>query len=376
MAEPLAIILAPTRELAVEIHATLLDLCWTEKVRCVVVYGGAPVEEQVKKLSEGCDILVATPGRLLDFLRQSTRVSGRKQFLSLDQLRFIVYDEADELLSRGNAKESTYEKEIDAIEEMLLTDRDEDVHINHWFFSSQYTPHELDRAESFISPLEDVDYQFVDYDRSRHPDSQRYIHVQQSFIECDEKLGLTKQRLEYMRDTFFPQCDLSAGKCLILTHTIDAVNKIEFYINAELKLRCEKLHGMMTQAHREQAMFSFKHGNVSILIATMKLCGRGVNVDGIRYLVFWEMPDTLDQYKYCLGRAGRLGNDAKSTAFFTKVGGDMDRKRIMDLRMKAFLKQNGQTVPQGKEGDPFADHDIGADARKNAWTSLAFGERW
>ena len=175
----------------------------------------------MKKLSEGCDILVATPGRLLDFLRQSTRAFGRKQFLSLDQLRFILYDEADELLSRGNVKESTFEKEIDAIEEMLPTDRDEDLHINHWFFSSQYTPYELDRAESFISPLEDVDYQFVDFDRPGHPDSQRYIHVKQSFIECDENLDLTKQRLEYIRDTFFSQCDINAGKCLIFTHTID-----------------------------------------------------------------------------------------------------------------------------------------------------------
>ena len=351
MAEPLAIIVAPTRELVVEIHATILNLCWTEKIRCVAVYGGAPVEEQLHKLSEGCDVLIATPGRLLDFLQKSTRVFGRKQFLSLGRLQFMVYDEADALLSSGVGKERSFKEEISAIEQMLPKDRDEDLYINHWFFSSHYTPEELKRADHLIHSFGKEGYFFIDFDMPDEEDSQRYVHVQQSFIECDASLDLTKQRLEHMRDTFFPRRGLNAGKCLILTHNIDAVNHIEFYVNTELHLRCEKLHGMMTQAHREQAMHSFEQGHVSILVATMKLCGRVVNTDGIRDLVFWELPDTLDQYKYCLKRVGRFGNDAKSTAFITKAGGDMDRGAIMGPKMKAFLEENGQTVPQGIDGD-------------------------
>ena len=352
MAEPLGIIVAPTRELVVEIHATFLDLCWTENIRCVAVYGGAPVEEQLHKLSGGCDILVATPGRLLDFLQNCTRtrVSRGRQFLSLGLLHFMVYDEADALLSLSNEKESSFQEEIDAIEGMLPKDRDEDLLINHWFFSSQYSPEEYKRAKSLIHSFGGKGHHYVDFDMPDEEDSQRYIHVEQGFITCDESSDLTKQRLEYMRETFFPNCDLNTGKCLILAHTIDAVNLIEYYINAKFDLRCEKLHGMMTQAHREQAMSSFKHGQVSILVATMKLFDRGVNVDGIRDLVFWELPDTLDQYKYCLDRGGRLGNDAKSTAFITKAGGDMDRGAIMDLRMKAFLEKNGQVVPQAMIG--------------------------
>ena len=220
LAKPFAIILAPTRELAIEIHATLLDLCWTEKVRCVVVYGGAPVEEQLQKLGEGCDILVATPGRLLNLMRRSIRVFGKRQFLSLDNLRFIVYDEADALLSLVDGTES-FQNEIDAIEEMLPKNRDEDLHVNHWFFSSQYTPEEIKRAERFINPLENTKYNCVDFDMSDEHDTQRYIHVQQYFFEYDQKLDLRKRRLLYIRDTLFPSCDLSAGKCLIVTHAID-----------------------------------------------------------------------------------------------------------------------------------------------------------
>ena len=201
---------------------------------------------------------------------------------------------------------------------------------------------------------------------SDEDDSQRYIHVQQSFIACDESLDLTRQRLEYMRDTFFPACDLNTGKCLILAHTIDAINLIEYHINAMPGLRCEKLHGQMTQVHREQAMHSFKHGQVSILAATMKLCGRGVNVDGIRDLVFWELPHTLDEYKFCLGRVGRLGNRAKSTAFITKAGGDMDPGAILDSRMKAFLEKHGQIVPQALNHDPSTDHKLDKEDRPAA----------
>ena len=95
VAEPFAIIIAPTHELVIEVHATFLDLCWTEKARCVAIYGGALVEEQLDKLRGGCDILIATPGRLLDFLRKSTRVFGKRQFLSPSRLRIMVYDEAD-----------------------------------------------------------------------------------------------------------------------------------------------------------------------------------------------------------------------------------------------------------------------------------------
>ena len=301
------------------------------------------MEAQSQKLSEGCDILVATPGRLLALMRQSVRVLGKKQFFSLDQLRFVVLDEADELLSLDKDNKRSFQEEIDAIEAMLPKDRDEDLHINRWFFSSQYTPEELERAEYLIDPLEDVEYQFVDFDTPDEKHSQRYIRVQQSFIKVEERWDFIKERLAYMRDTFFPEFDSNSnkGKCLILTRSIDNVDNIDYFINAELNIRCEKLHGKMPQEHREQAMFSFKHGHVSILVATMKLCGRGVNVNGIRDLVFMEMPETLDEYKYCLGRVERVGNDAKSTAFV--LNSDMG---IMGPSMKAFLKENNQVIPE------------------------------
>lgn len=98
------------------------------------------MEQQVQKLSEGCHILVATPGRLLTLIQRSARAFGGEEYMSTDLLRFFVYDEADELLSTGIKNERSFQEEIDAIETMLPKDRDEDLYISYWFFSSQHTP--------------------------------------------------------------------------------------------------------------------------------------------------------------------------------------------------------------------------------------------
>ena len=105
VAEPVALILAPTHELAIEIHETMLGLCQSEKIRCVLVYGGPPSKCQLEKLSEGCDVLIATPGRLLSFLRRGViypknNASARQtpyEALSLANLQLMLYDESDEL---------------------------------------------------------------------------------------------------------------------------------------------------------------------------------------------------------------------------------------------------------------------------------------
>lgn len=103
-AEPFAIIVPPTRELAIEVHATLLDLCFTEKVGCVLAYGGIPIEQQIAKLNEGCEILDATPGRLLALMQRGSRVFGGNGHMSPDRFRFLVYDEADALYRWTNKR--------------------------------------------------------------------------------------------------------------------------------------------------------------------------------------------------------------------------------------------------------------------------------
>ena len=146
IAEPIVLIIVPTRELVIEVHQTLLDLCYCSKVRPIAIYGGAPIDAQQEKLRQGCDILVATPGRRLHLLRRDL---GKRQTISVEQVEFVVYDEADEVLHCKDANgvlrceaipdmhppsgSKTFTKVINEIEKLLHHSH---RFIYHWFFLS------------------------------------------------------------------------------------------------------------------------------------------------------------------------------------------------------------------------------------------------
>ncbi len=104
-----------------------------------------------------------------------------------------------------------------------------------------------------------------------------------------------------------------------------------------------KTHGLIEQYHREHAMFWFKHGHASALVASMKIGGRGINVAGISALIMWDLPDILEEYKFCLGRVGRVGNQSSSTTFYEDFVG------VMNKDMLSFLQNNNQEIPPGME---------------------------
>lgn len=121
-------------------------------------------------------------------------------------------------------------------------------------------------------------------------------------------------------------------------------------------IKCEKTHGDMMQLYREQAMFSFKHAHVTVLVATMKLCGRGINVHGVSSLIFSDLADTLAEYKSCLGRVGRVVHKATTIAFYQAFSGVMDEELLL------FLQKNRQTIPPGmvEAFSPYSSDDMWA----------------
>ncbi len=350
MAQPYALIIAPTRELAIEIHRTMLDLCYNKTIRICMIYGGAPTNDQLNELDEGCDILVATPGRLLSMLRRDALNFGQPQYhskLSLANLHHIVYDEADELMSDpkkddrlNNLAIKIYKEEVDEIE-VRLPDW---TGLYHWYFSSQYTQEQILRAEGFMR-MEKGTCDVVDFGRPKENTSQRYTLIAQNFVkiggEIRPKLSRNEQKLAYLLDVHFkPPPD---GKTLILMRKRQDVNMLENLIAGETSIKVEKTHGLIEQYHREQAMFSFKHGHASACVASMKIGGRGINVAGISALIMWDLPDTLEEYKFCLGRVGRVGNQSSSTTFYEDFIG------VMNKDMLSFLHENKQEIPPGME---------------------------
>lgn len=170
----------------------MLDLCYNETIRSrsCVIYGGAPTNAQLNELDKGCDILVATPGRLLAMLRRDALNFGQPQYhskLSLANLHHIVYNEADELMSAPKKDDQLnksaikiYREEVDEIEVRLS----DNTGLYHWYFSSQYTQEQISRAESFMR-MEKGTCDVVDFDRPKENTSQRYTLIAQNFVKID-----------------------------------------------------------------------------------------------------------------------------------------------------------------------------------------------
>ncbi len=241
-AEPLALILTPTHELAIEVHETLLNLCYMDKTRCILVYGGPPSKCQVQKLSAGCDILIATPGRLLSFLKRSILTKGLfppQPLLSLRNLQFMVFDEADKLLSQSSSDvsgEKTFEEEINKIEEYVSMSHKA---VYHWFFSSQYTKEQAERAQQFMCH-ERGGFVTIDFDMPNEDESQRYTIVERN-LSSEPKIPITEQKMRYLQEHHF--ASPRVGMVLILALPIKDADMVEYYLNQYIKKLTKKTHG-------------------------------------------------------------------------------------------------------------------------------------
>ena len=283
VALPFALIVVPTRKLAIQVYSDMADLALTSWIQPAGLYGGTSRKDQADMLSRGCDILVATPGRLIDML-QGSFIDGVKT-LSLEFLSHIVWDEADELLSIGFASEMR--KILDIA--LLYTPP-----VHHWFFSSQYEEKHIAKAKTLIRS----GYIHMTFGMPNEGAASRYSAIKQIFI----KVGANQsERFDALEKIIINNPDT---KFLILCETRATVEEIHAHLTA-LDLSFCSTHGGYSQEKREEAMFRFKKNTIAILVSTMGIAGRGFNMKGVETMVFWEMPVSLDQYKWCLGRVGR-----------------------------------------------------------------------
>ncbi len=230
-------------------------------------------------LAQGCDILVGTPGRVRDILRGSY-IEGVK-VLSLDNLSHMIWDEADELLSKDFAEE------VEAIMGMRLRADD----LTHWFFSSQYEEEHITKAESLISGV----YEYINFDLPEENAAMRYCLVKQTFIEAG---GDQWERFNAFKDIL--RCNPPA-RTLVLCQTHASVEWLHEAITS-MNVRVRSTHGACSQEKREDAVRAFAQGLVLILVSTMGIFARGLSFERVDYLIFWEIPESLEQYKWCLGR--------------------------------------------------------------------------
>ena len=283
VALPFALIVVPTRELAIQVYSDMVDLAVATSIQPAALYGGTLRNDQADMLSKGCDILVATPGRLIDML-QGSFIDGVKT-LSFEHLSHIVWDEADELLSIGFAKQ------MRKILDMALYEPP----VHHWFFSSQYEEEHMTKAKTLI----DFKYIYMWFDMPPGGAQIRYSNAKQIFIKVANEDQ--SERFNALESIIGNNAWM---KHVVLCRTHATVEVIHAHL-AALGLSFRSTHGGYSQEKREEAMLRFKKNEIAVLVSTFGIGGRGLKLKGAAVIVFWEMPETLDQYKWCLGRVGR-----------------------------------------------------------------------
>lgn len=274
--EPRAIILAPTRELAIQINDSLRKYGKYVGLKHTVIFGGVKQGPQVKLLSKGVDIIVATPGRLLDLINQG--------FCALNKIQFFVLDEADRMLDMG------FIRDVQKIVKILPAKR------QTLFFSATMPDSVVKLADTILNSPKKVKVKSTLTPVERISQSVIVIEPQDKVL----------QLITLLKDKVFESV-------IVFTKTKHKANRINQKMKA-VGIATEAIHSNKSQAARQKALNAFKDGDIKILIAT-DIAARGIDVEAVSHIVNFDMPSTPEDYVHRIGRTARAGASGIAISF-------------------------------------------------------------
>jgi ATP-dependent RNA helicase RhlE len=275
---PRALILTPTRELAIQIHKSLETYGSHLKLKHAVIYGGVGQGNQVKALQAGVDILVATPGRLLDLIQQ--------KFLKLDRIEIFVLDEADRMLDMG------FMPDIKRILPLIPEQR-------HTLFFSATMPPEIQKlSHTILRNPKKVEVT---------PVSTTAEKIKQTvyYVEKKEKLNLLLHLLK--SNALF--------KVLVFVEMKHGANRVVEKLEKN-NILAAAIHGDKSQNARQRAIEDFRNHKIRVLVAT-DIASRGIDIDGITHVINMELPHIPENYVHRIGRTARAGAEGEAISFCT-----------------------------------------------------------
>ncbi|KAA8576125.1 hypothetical protein EYC84_006286 [Monilinia fructicola] len=356
-AEPLVLIVCPSRELATQIFDEARRFCYRTMLRPCVVYGGGPLVEQLNQLAKGCDLLIGTPGRLCDMIR-------RPHALTLSRLRYMVIDEADEMLN------TDWEEEL----KQIMTGGDqEEGNINYMMFSATFPKMAREIAKEHLS------HDYVRIRVGRAGSTHSNIKQDIIYVEPSSKYKALKDLL----------LSTPPARTMIFVNTKRAADEVDdFLFNAHLP--CTSIHADRTQREREDSIRAFRNGKTPILIAT-GVSSRGLDVHNVMHVINFDLPSNahggIDEYTHRIGRTGRIGNMGLASSFYNTRNEDIaealvkllleTRQNIPDF-LEAYLPE-GFTM-DGQTGDldtlEFDDDSDEEEGGENADGDANAGVAW
>ncbi|XP_051199959.1 DEAD-box ATP-dependent RNA helicase 52A isoform X2 [Lolium perenne] len=346
-ARPRALVLAPTRELAAQIHEEAKKFSHQTGIKVKVAYGGTSMIQQLRDIERGVDILVATPGRLVDMIERAR--------VSLEAIKYLVMDEADRMLDMGF--EPQIRKLVDGMGMPRKSMR------QTMLFSATFPPQIQRLASDFLSK-----YIFITV--GRVGSSTDLITQKLEFVTHDEKktylLNLLQEQ-SFCSSDGKPQQPLT----LVFVETKRDADSLRYWLYNK-GFPATAIHGDRTQEERESALRSFKSGLTPIMVAT-DVVARGLDVPNVSHVINYDLPKSIEDYVHRIGRTGRAGNAGSATAFFTEQNHPI-AKGLLELMTEA--KQNVPGWLEDYAGRPcYGGLSYGGRGRSNGGGGSSFGGR-
>lgn len=305
---PRALILTPTRELAAQVADSVKTYGKYLPLRAQVVFGGVNINAQIKKLQHGTDILIATPGRLLDLISQN--------IISLSQIEILVLDEADRMLDMG------FIHDIKKILALLPKNR------QNLLFSATFSPEIKNLALGFLKSPQTI--QVASHNTPAELISQVVYPVDNKRKKELLSFLISSQKWEQV---------------LVFTRTKHGANRLAKQLNLD-GITSDAIHGNKSQSARTKALSDFKNGRVRVLVAT-DIAARGLDIDQLPHVVNFELPNVPEDYVHRIGRTGRAGNEGCACSLVC-----IDERKLLTDIEHLLKRKIDRVVQPGYEPDP------------------------
>ncbi|KAF8007602.1 hypothetical protein BT93_K1567 [Corymbia citriodora subsp. variegata] len=321
---PLALIMAPTRELARQVEKEFSESA--PNLDTICVYGGTPIGRQMKQLDYGVDVVVGTPGRVIDLLKRGS--------LNLSEVQFVVLDEADQMLAVG------FEEDVETILQRLPPNR------QSMMFSATMPNWIRSLTKKYLKDPLTIDL-VGDSDQKLAEGISLYSIASDMYGKASIIGPLITEHAK-------------GGKCIVFTQTKRDADRLAYAMGRNLK--CEALHGDISQSQRERTLSGFRDGHFNILVAT-DVASRGLDIPNVDLVIHFELPNSSEIFVHRSGRTGRAGKKGNAILIYTRE--QTRAVKVIEREVGCRFIELPSIAAEGGSADSF--NDFGGGGRSGSY---------